>query len=241
VTPMESKLTSALKYKLIAAIQTYHNRKLMRRRVKVRNKVFCVGLNKTGTTSWAEAMRELGYVVGSETKATMFYYDWTSGDYSHVIDYCRTDGEAFQDMPFSLPGTFLELDAAFPDSKFVLTIRDSAEQWYNSLIRFHGKLWSTAGRFPPSPEDLVRAVYWRKGFPADYCHNVFKTPISDPYNRETLLEFYMDYNAAIERYFTNRPSDLLVLNVAKPKALNNLREFLGLPLGTDSFPWENKH
>ena len=239
--PIQNEYKSTLKYKLISMIQTYHNRKLMRRRVKVRNKVFCLGLNKTGTTSWAKAMRELGYVVGSEIKATMCFYDWVSGDYSNIIDYCRTDGEAFQDIPFSLPGTFLELDAAFPESKFILTTRGSAEQWYNSLIRFHGEHWSITGRFPPSPEDLARVIYLKKGFPADYCHNVFKTPISDPYNREILLEFYMNYNDEIEHYFKDRPGDLLVLNVAEPKAFNNLCEFLGLPLATDTFPWENKH
>lgn len=238
---MSSESMGALKFKLIAAIQTYRNRMMMGKREKDRNKIFCIGLNKTGTTSWAKAMRDLGYVVGSETKATMFYYDWVNGDYSRTIKYCRTDGEAFQDIPFSLPETFLELDAVFSNGKFVLTIRDTPEQWYNSLIKFHGKFCSPSGDIPPSPKDLLRAKYWKKGLLADYCHDVFKTPISNPYHRETLLEFYVNYNAEVEDYFRDRPEKLLVLNVTKADAFNKLREFLNLPRGVDEFPWENKN
>ena len=236
---MSGFLVTAWKWRIRAAMQTRHNRRRMSL-ARTDGKVFCVGLNKTGTTTWTEAMTDLGYVVGSETAAIRFYDDWKHRDFSRIIEYCRTDGQAFQDFPFSLPGTYRAMDRAFPGSKFVLTVRDSAEQWYDSLIKFHSKHWSISGQVPPKAEDLACAVYWRKGLLADYCHDVFDTPVEDPYNREILLRFYRDYNRQIENYFSSRPSDFLIVNVSETGAYNRMRQFLGFPPGGDEFPWKNK-
>lgn len=236
---MKESILSEGKWRASAGIQTWCNRRKMRS-TNNHTKVFCVGLNKTGTTSWAQAMSDLGYVVGSETTSTMLFYDWVHRKFDRIIDYCRTDGQAFQDFPFSLPDTYKKLDQAFPGSRFVLTIRDSAEQWYDSLIKFHGKHWSLSGKIPPTPGDLSVAVYWRKGLLADYCREVFKTPTSDPYHRETLLSFYRRYNLEIEEYFVGRDKNFLVLNVSLPGAYNRLRKFLGFSEGGESFPWKNK-
>ena len=227
------------KWRLLSTYQTARNRILMKQ-ADVRPKVFCIGLNKTGTTSWAYAMAELGYIVGSETKATMFFDDWVRKDFSRIIDYCRTQGQAFQDIPFNLPGTYREMDHAFPESKFVLTVRDTADAWFHSLINFHGKYWSLSGHIPPTTEDLARAVYWRRGFLADYCREVFKTPISDPYNRELLLDFYNDYNKEVVNYFTDRPGDFLVLNVSQAGAHYRPCGVLGLPSRKKQIPPLNK-
>lgn len=232
-------IISRMKWRLLAAAQTRRNRRLMGR-IAPRAKVFCIGLNKTGTTSWAQAMSDLGYVVGSETRATMLYDDWARRDFQRIIDYCRTDGQAFQDIPFSLPDTCEVVDRAFPGSKFVLTVRDSAEQWYDSLVTFHGKHFASSGRRPPSPEDLAHAIYWRHGLIADFCRQVFKTPIDDPYNREALLDFYINYNQKLINHFAGRPDDFLVVNVAKHGDYRRMCEFLGFPDSNGRFPWKNK-
>ncbi len=232
-------MVSACKWQILATIQTFCNRQKMRS-ANARDKIFCIGLNKTGTTSWSQAMLDLGYVVGSETVATMFFYDWVDGDFRRIVNYCRTDGQVFQDFPFSLPNTYKAIDRAFPDCKFVLTVRDSADQWYESLINFHGKRWSPSGCIPPTGEDLAKTVYWKKGLLADYCREVFQTPSSDPYNREALLSFYQRYNQEIQNYFSERPSDLLVLNVGDSEAYGRLCAFLGFPQRGGDFPWKNK-
>ena len=236
---MHLPLISALKWQLRAALETRRNTYRMRHS-EDRGKVFCVGLNKTGTTSWTLAMENLGYVPGSETKATMFFDDWVRGDFSRIIEYCRHEGQAFQDIPFSLPGTYREMDRAFPDSKFVLTMRDSAEQWYLSMLKFHSKSCSASGNIPPTPADLSNATYWRRGFLADYCSKVLGTPRDDPYNRQIVLDFYRSYNQGVQDYFAKRPDRLLVINVAKKGEYNRLRRFLDAPPRGDEFPWENK-
>lgn len=113
VLSLNISLMSTWKWRLLSTYHTARNRILMKQ-ARARTKVFCVGLNKTGTTSWAYAMRELGYIVGSETKATMFFDDWVRKDFRRIIDYCRTQGQAFQDIPFSLPGTIGKWTRLFP-------------------------------------------------------------------------------------------------------------------------------
>jgi hypothetical protein len=110
-------------------------------------KIFCIGLNKTGTTSLKKEMALQGFTVGNQRQAELLFDDWVKRDFRRIVRYCRT-ARFFQDAPFSYPYTFIALDQAFPGSKFILTVRDNAEQWYNSLIRFHGKLWGN-GNTPP--------------------------------------------------------------------------------------------
>jgi hypothetical protein len=75
-------------------------------------KIFCIGLNKTGTTSLKTALRTLGYEVGNQRKAELLLNDWYKRDYKDLIQYCK-GAEAFQDVPFSFPFTFIALDQAF--------------------------------------------------------------------------------------------------------------------------------
>ena len=100
-----------------------------------KQKVFCIGRTKTGTTSLTKAMAKLGYVIGDQHSAEMLIRDWGRRDFTGIAGYCR-NGEFFQDVPFSLPYTFQAMDMCFPGSKFILTIRD-AESWYKSMLDFH--------------------------------------------------------------------------------------------------------
>jgi len=110
-------------------------------------KIFGIGNNKTGTTSLKAAMGELGFIVGHQRPAEKLMEDWAKRDFSPIISYCKS-GQFFQDVPFSKPYTYVVLDHEFPGSKFILTVRGSPEQWYNSLTEFHAKLWGKNGRIP---------------------------------------------------------------------------------------------
>ena len=101
----------------------------------INNKVFCVGANKTGTTSIGEFLKETGYRVAPQIPAERFINTWAIRDFRLLFQFCRKY-EAFQDIPFSLDYTFQFLDFNFPNSKFILTIRSSAEEWLESYRRF---------------------------------------------------------------------------------------------------------
>ncbi len=205
---------------------------------KDKTKVFCIGRNKTGTTSMKVMMEKLGFVVGDQRTAELLLDDWAEHRYEDLIKYCKT-AQFFQDVPFSLPETYVILDKAFPGSKFILTIRDNAEQWYNSVTRFHAKLWGKNGRIP-TKEDLQSATYIVKGRPWINNQLIYNTPESDPYNKEVFIKHYNKHNEEVKLYFKNRPNDLLVLNVAEKGAVKKLTQFLGFSSIMNEFPWVNK-
>ncbi|PFG09274.1 sulfotransferase [Marinobacter sp. LV10MA510-1] len=208
-------------------------------RVVRRQKVFVIGFNKTGTTTMSKALRNLGYVVGREDEAKSLFDAWLRRDFKKIVKFCRS-AQAFQDSPFSFPYTFIALDQAFPNSKFILTIRDNEDQWYQSITRFHSKLWASGDGIPPTKEQLKEAVNSYKGRPWDVNRALFNTPENDPYSEKALKSIYLQHNQAVVSYFKSRPNDLLVINVAEQGAYQKFVEFLGVDSAYDEFPWENK-
>jgi len=200
-------------------------------------KIFCVGRNKTGTTSMKKAFNELGLIVGSQLVGELLLLDWAKRDFRRIYLLCRT-GQAFQDIPFSLPYTFQALDQRFPGSKFILSVRDTPQQWYQSLANFHARLWGS-GHIPTS-EDLKEARYIFKGRPYQGNRLIYHCPPDDPYNKEVLIAHYKAHNKAVIDYFKHRPDDLLVLNVAGKGAYDKLCDFLGKPRVGRDFPHELK-
>ncbi|MDJ0922062.1 MAG: sulfotransferase [Henriciella sp.] len=96
-------------------------------------KVFCIGFQKTGTTSLQYALSLMGYRVagifslkGIETPEDMR---------DHALELAKKF-DAFADNPW--PVLFKELDAAFPGSKFILTTRDP-DKWFDSAIKHFGQ------------------------------------------------------------------------------------------------------
>jgi hypothetical protein len=207
------------------------------RRVHGKKKYFCIGRNKTGTTSLKKAFEDLSYISGDQRSAEWltdrFYF---SGEFEPIIEYCKT-AQVFQDVPFSYPDTYKYLDAAFPGSRFILSVRDNAEQWYRSITRFHAKMFGN-GKIPTA-EDLRNATYVRKGFMYNTVR-IFGTLDDDPYNKEIMVAHYERHNREVMRYFKHRPDDLLIINVAEPGAYKKFIEFLGVDSPCDTFPWENR-
>lgn len=203
-----------------------------------RKKVFCIGRNKTGTTSMAEFLAQNGFAVAPQTPAELMIDDWYAGRFEPIIRFAQAAGDAFQDIPFSLPGTWIALHQAFPDSRFILTVRDSAEDWYRSLTSFHAKLFGN-GRIP-SKEDLMRAEYNGKGWMWKVNRMVYNTPEDDPYNREMLIAHYTKYNQDVVDYFSKHPGKLLVVNLSERDAAERIARFLELTHPVGEMPWENR-
>lgn len=201
------------------------------------SKVFCVGCNKTGTTSVKAALDGLGYRVGDEEAAKHLTKDWALRNFAPIIDYCRS-ADAFQDSPFSFPYTYQALDNAFPSSKFILTIRESPDQWYDSITQFHAKLWG--GGEIPTKKQLQEAVNVYKGRPWEVNRLLFNSPPDEPYKKESLVDFYNTHNKCVAEYFRHRPNDLLIINVAEVNAYGDFCEFLNNPRIDKAFPWKNK-
>lgn len=115
--------------------------------VRCKTKFFCIGRNKTGTTSLMKAFEDLGFIVGDQHAAEVLYDQYFfKNEFEPIVAYCKS-AEVFQDVPFSYLNTLRHIDKAYPGSKFILTVRDDAEQWYRSITRFHAKSFGKMAAF----------------------------------------------------------------------------------------------
>ncbi len=198
-------------------------------------KIFCIGCNKTGTTSLETAFKDWGYRLGNQTVAERLLDSYLDRDFGTIIKYCRT-AEVFQDAPFSFPHTFIPLHQAFPDAKFILSVRDSQEQWYDSMISFHTKMY---GRLPDH-QTILNSTYNSPGYMWKVRSGVFQiTENMDMYDRETFLDYYRNHNYEVRNYFRNSPN-FLELNVSETDSYKKLAAFIGREPLYAEFPWENK-
>jgi hypothetical protein len=201
-------------------------------------KIFCIGRNKTGTTSIQKAFVDLGFRVGDQRTAELLYdKHYYRREFRPFVDYCRS-AQVFQDIPFSCPYLYVTLDQAFPGSKFILSVRKDSDQWYSSITRFYSKLWGADGELPTA-DQLRSALYMRPGFAYELM-KLYGTNDHEPFHKPTLTSHYERYNAGVKDYFAHRPADLLVIDVGEPGSYQRFIDFLGISSPFKDFPWENK-
>jgi hypothetical protein len=93
-------------------------------------KVFCIGFNKTGTTSLGKALELLGYKHSSFNRKVWIDY-YLKGRLDKVIEY-TSKFEAFDDLPWLKEDMIPILDRSFPGSKYIYLERDEIS-WKRSL------------------------------------------------------------------------------------------------------------
>ncbi|NBG66645.1 sulfotransferase [Acidiluteibacter ferrifornacis] len=226
-----------IKKKVNGYFYRIYNRIFVPLQIRNHPKVFCIGMNKTGTTSFICAMKDLGYVVGDQAKGEQLLRDYRKNKFKRIIDYCRT-AEVFQDVPFSLPKTYEYLDREFPKAKFILTVRDSSEQWYNSITKFHALRFGN-GELPTS-EQLKKADYIYPSYMWHLMQAICNSSEKNPYDKDLLMDAYDVYNSQVISYFDNRPKDFLLINLSNKDSYSKLVDFLGVSSPFKDFPWENK-
>lgn len=209
-----------------------NNKKIVAQRNK--QKIFVIGFNKTGTTTLEKTLLEFDYIVGHQRTAELLFDDISSNNYNSLIDYCKT-AEAFQDVPFSFPHVYKTIDHYYPNSKFILTVRDSGEQWFNSLVNFHSKIWGNGSI--PTEKELANVNYVYKGYPLDTIKFIYGPNL---YEKEHYINVYQKHNQEVLAYFKNRPNDFICLNVNENEDYQKLCGFLKITSNKKSFYWENK-
>ena len=176
-------------------------------------KVFCVGFQKTGTTSLYAALTALGYktasVVGRDLSAEQLRAE---AEDLVLQEAARVD--AAQDMPWPL--FFEALDRRFPGSKFILTVRASSD-WYASVEKHFGT----------TPNAMQAFVYGDDA----------AAPAG---NRDRYVEVYERHNARVTEYFSGREEDFLVMDLAQGDGWAKLCGFLGLEAPDTAFPVKNR-
>lgn len=108
------------------------------------NKVFCVGWLKTGTSSFAYAMRSLGFIHQSYSS---LYRDLFLEDRLDILLDLARAYDSFDDLPWNRVEFIPLLDKHFPHSKFVLLERDTGS-WLESAKKMterHGRTFEDKG------------------------------------------------------------------------------------------------
>ena len=182
-------------------------------RMTARPKVFCIGFQKTGTTSLYAALQTIGYRT-----AAVVGRDWTAERLAAegpalCVETAR-DFDAAQDMPW--PIFFRELDDAFPGSKFILTVRE-AERWFASI----------EGHFGANEGEMQAFVYGRDA----------AAPAG---NKARYIDTLRAHEVAVRAHFIDRPGDLLVMDLEAGDGWEKLCAFLGAPVPAEPFPARNK-
>jgi hypothetical protein len=201
---------------------------------KPKEKVFCIGLNKTGTTSLEKFMEIHGFSCGDQVKGELLLGDFSAGNFQPILDFCQT-ADFFQDLPFSAPNCYKVLLNDYPNAKYILTVRESADVWYDSLLRFHESVFGK----PLTKKLLISARYRYEGFAWEANQVLYRSPEDDPYNQKSLIETYENHFKSVVNAF-EKHENLLVLNVGEEKAVSKLSKFLEIEPLIDRMPWLNK-
>ena len=118
-------------------------------------------MHKTGTTSLAVALAELGYTVCGVRQDMAPLLE--AGDLDGV--FAAVEGfDAFRDNPWAM--LYEEFDRRYRGARFILTIRDEA-QWIASAVGHFGRedtplrTWIYGVGHPVGNEDIYRARFRR--------------------------------------------------------------------------------
>ena len=163
------------------------------------NKVFIIGLPRTGTTSVSVALLEHGFKVAhiGLTKRAFEVADVVS------------DVPCFCDYP--------QLDQIFPDAKFVYIDRP-LEKWVPSiqmlLTKMKPNLADKTGTFHPILKRSFKQTFGDLN-------------ATDLLDERRLQQCYKNHQQAVYQYFANR-DDLLTIKLDDPNSLPSLLTFIGV-------------
>jgi len=173
------------------------------------NKIFGIGFHKTGTHSLGAALEILEYkTCGFKRRALK---EIKKDNLNPAFDLAKKY-DAFQDFPWPL--LYKELDKKFPNSKFILTIRES-NNWIKSNLNHFGS----------GERESLKLIYG-VGHPKG--------------NEQIYLNRYNTHNQEVLEYFKNRPNDLLILNFQKGDGWIKLCNFLDKKIPSEPFPHKQK-
>ena len=201
------------------------------------NKIFCIGYNKTGTTTLETVLRLYGYNMPNQLQQEIRLSKLAfSTNYFELTSFC-SNYDAFQDMPFSQGLTFVAADAIFPNSKFILSER-TAESWYKSICKFHKQRFNLDDISKLTEKDVLeKFTYLYPGYAhsnkqrllSSFENNSTKVNWEKLYDAEWYIDMYKRRNEEIKRYFMKAPEKLLVIDVTQEKTTEKICKFLNIP------------
>lgn len=175
------------------------------------SKIFGIGIQRTGTTSLHIALKILGY---NSIRAPFRLYPDLNDDILSKYD-------ALTDNP--IPLLYQRLDKEYPGSKFICTTRDvgswlKSVKWLFRIGRIIGD-WDNYSIV----HEVHQAFYGIRNF-----------------DEKVFREVWFAYHAEVQKYFADRPRDLLIIDFTRGEGWEKLCAFLGKEIPNIDFPVKNK-
>jgi len=177
------------------------------------DKVFGVGLGKTGTKTLKHALLDLGFdkYAKCKVKYTTAYKREKKDYLKGIILGSRIQ---FSDCPWAV--MYKEISEWYPDGYFILTRRLNADKWFASNIKH-----------------IVS-----RGMSAVNFKNIFDMDITD-IDEEKLKKFYTDHNENVRKHFKDHPR-FIEICWEDGDGWEKLCDFLNKPVPGKDFPWKNR-
>lgn len=199
------------------------------------DKVFCISMQRTGTTSVGRFFRDFGFRWAGwpADEKNDWSGSWFEGDYEAIFtSLAFRNANAFEDSPWFLPGFYKILFNRFPKAKFILLTRDP-DAWFQSMVghsggdvigrsKIHCKVYRReleyfellhSGKIDENTENRIHSEKTMKlvGHAAHY-KNVYRL-----------------HNIEVQDFFRRRsPASLHVGSLEDPKKWQKLGKFLGV-------------
>ncbi|MCB9845861.1 MAG: hypothetical protein H6811_07760 [Phycisphaeraceae bacterium] len=174
-------------------------------------RVFGIGLSKTGTHSLNAALEVLGIPSVHFPSPELML----AGRYEDALRGFRGATD------ISVSAYYRELDQAYPGSRFILTLRD-VPGWLAS-VEDHRKRREHELAKPDCPKAAIRErLYGIRGF-----------------DRVTFALAYEHHRREVLDHFASRPADLCVMDMGRGDGWEKLCPFLGVDQPDVAFPHHN--
>ena len=168
-------------------------------------KIFCISLQRTGTTSTGRFFKDHGYSVATYevSKKNLWTTHYFKGDYEYIFsskDFINL--EVFEDDPWWLGNFYKVLYHRFPHSKFILLERD-ADKWFDSMMSHsHGMVLGNThihcSQYQRLDEFYQVFDHGYENFYTDVIDNALSL---DEKHREHYTKFYKLRNKEVKLFF----------------------------------------
>lgn len=164
---------------------------------KTFNKVFGIGLPKTGTLSLNKGLNDLGLrsLHFGDPKMGIYRFE-TLVNYDALTNACEN--------------YFPQVDKTYPGSKFIYTVRDK-DSWLASIKAHMQRAVERIGI------NALTSIHTHMGIFGTYL-----------FNEDRFSFVYDEHSSLVQRYFFDRPADILKFDISELKNLDCISNFLGL-------------
>lgn len=211
-----------------------------------KSKIFCLSMQRTGTTSVGQFFKNHNYKVADWdiSHKNNWSTNWEQGDFETIFNSKDfRNNQVYEDAPWWLPEFYKVLYHRFPNSKFILFTRNE-DDWFNSMLS-HSK-----GRILGNTKRHCK-VYRRE----EDFYNLFSDEMKrlkyDEKRIDNLLELkgyeahykniYRIRNQEIKDFFVkNAPNSLFTCELEDSQKWKKLADFMNIKVSEDFEVHENK-